>query len=519
MENFNEKITQYICSGHALLRVDTFEKDRAIASIEEVAQSIDRKIYIWTVARGWVDKNQVSVCDLKPEAAVEKHLEAIMKFDNDIILILNDFGGYLKHETYPTYDVVISWLDQLRKIVSSVNQTIIFVGPDFDTPKPLLHDITRIEFDLPDSDQIKDRIEFVCSGVEKSDGSVGFEINGEIVPQIVDACRGMTSQQTTDRVALALRKHKDLDEGAVQTIVDEKAGIIRASELLTYIEPPDGGLDNVGGYDALKEHILLDKPCFTQEARDYGIEFPRGILLVGIPGCGKTLLSVAIASELGLPLIAMDVGNLMNKFVGESEKNMREAIRMMESIAPCVLQLDEVEKGFGGVGDNDGGSSKRLFGTFLKWLSDRKSPVYAIATANQVQSLPPEFCRKGRFDEIFGLDVPRDTEREEIFRIHLSQRNRNPDNYDIVRIAGLTDGYTGADIEQIIKLALKMSFASETELSGKHISKAISEIVPLSKTEATRIETIREWCKLHAKPANPHVEKKSKEEKRKVVLG
>jgi len=518
MQDFNSAISDYICSGHALLRVDTFEKDRAIAAIEEVAQSTDRTIYIWTISKGWVDKKGVAVCDLKPEAPVEKHLEAIMKFPNEVILILNDFGGYLKHETYPTYDVVISWLDQLRKVVSSVNQTIIFVGPDFDTPKPLLHDITRIEFDLPDEDHIKDRIEFVCSGVEKADGT-DFEVDEDIIPQIVDACRGMTSQQTTDRVALALRKHKDLNEDAIQTIVDEKAGIIRASELLTYIEPPEGGLDNVGGYDALKEHILLDKPCFTQDARDYGIEFPRGILLVGIPGCGKTLLSVAIASELGLPLIAMDVGNLMNKFVGESEKNMREAIKMMESLAPCVLQLDEVEKGFGGVGDNDGGSSKRLFGTFLKWLSDRKSPVYAIATANQVQSLPPEFCRKGRFDEIFGLDVPRDNEREEIFRIHLSQRNRSPEKYEIAHLAGITGGYTGADIEQIIKLALKMSFASGKELSGTHISRATKEIVPLSKTEATRIETIREWCKLHAKPANPETGKKTKDGKRKVVLG
>lgn len=518
MQDFDKAISDYICSGHALLRVDTFEKDRAIASIEEVAQTIGRKIYIWTIAQGWVDKKQVSVCDLKPESSVEKHLEAILKFPNDVILILNDFGGYLKHETYPTYDVVISWLDQLRKIVSSVNQTIIFVGPDFDTPKPLLHDITRIEFDLPDGDKIKERIEFVCEGVEKSDGS-DFELDEHIVPQIIDACRGMTSQQTTDRVALALRKHKDLNLDAVQTIVDEKAGIIRASELLTYIEPPEGGMDNVGGYDSLKRHISLDKPCFTQKARDYGIEFPRGILLVGIPGCGKTLLSVAIASELGLPLIAMDVGNLMNKFIGESEKNMREAIKMMEGIAPCVLQLDEVEKGFGGSGDHDGGSSKRLFGTFLKWLSDRKSPVYVVATANQVQSLPPEFCRKGRFDEIFGLDVPQQYEREEIFRIHLSQRNREPGNYDIVKATKLTDGYTGADIEQIIKLALKMSFSENIELSGKHIFKATSEIVPLSKTEAQRIETIREWCKLHAKPANPQPKIETvKIQRRKVAL-
>lgn len=502
MGNFATDIADYICSGHALLHVDTFEKDRAITEIVEVATTIDRKVYIWSVARGWTDDKGTQVCEVKNTAPVENHLQAVLEFDEGIICILRDFGSYLKHATYPDYDIVISLLDELRKIVASVRQTIIFVGPDFHIPKQLLHDITQIDFNLPDNEQINERIEFVCSDVTKADGTK-FELNKKVIPQIIDACRGMTSQQTVDRVALALRKHKDLNPDAIHTIVREKAGVIRASGLLTYIEPPSGGLANVGGYNALKQHIRLDKPCFAQKAREFGIEFPRGLMLVGIPGCGKTLLSLAIASELNLPLIAMDVGNLMDKYVGESESNMREAIKMLESISPCVLQLDEIEKGFGGAGDMDGGASRRVFGTFIKWLNDRQSPVYVVATANQVQSLPPEFCRKGRFDEIYGLDLPGLAERQEIFDIHLSKRGRKPSDFAIKELARASNGHTGSDIEQIIKLGLKMAFAEGKQLKTRHLEKAVSEIIPLSQSEGNRIEEIRQWCARHSKLANP----------------
>jgi len=502
MNDFNANFADYVCSGHALLYVETFEKDRAISEIVEVAKASERKVYIWSIAQGWTNEEGVTVCEIKPEARVEYHLRAVLDFPEGVICILRDFGGYMKHDTYPTYDIVIGWLDELRKIVASVHQTIVFVGPDFDIPKPLLHDITRIDFDLPNNEQVKERIDFVCSDVTKADGTK-FEPDQDIIPQIIDACRGMTSQQTVDRVALALRKHKNLNQEAVQTIIREKAGVIRASGLLTYVEPPKGGLANVGGYNALKQHVLLDQPCFTKEARDFGIEFPRGLMLVGIPGCGKTLLSLAIASELGLPLVAMDVGNLMDKYIGESESNMREAIKMLESISPCVLQLDEIEKGFGGVGDTDGGASRRVFGTFIKWLNDRQSPVYVVATANQVESLPPEFCRKGRFDEIYGLDLPGRSEREEIFSIHLKKRNRLPNYFSIDKLAKVTEGYTGADIEQIVKLSLKIAFANGKKLCYKHIDEAVPQIIPLSKTESQRIADTKKWCDSHAKPANP----------------
>ena len=515
--NFIDDFNDYIGSGHALIHVNTSEKDRAISQIVEAANIMDRKVYIWSITEGWRDINGVEIAKMSPSVPIEQHLAPILEFGDGIILVMKDFGPYTRHETYPAYDVVNACLDDLRKIIPSVRQNIVFVGSDFEPPKTLKNEITTIEFDLPDKQQIEERVQFVCSDVVKADGTK-FEPNPSAMSNIVDACRGMTSQQVGDRVALALRRHKDLTPDAVKTITREKAGIIRASGLLTYIEPPEGGLNNVGGYDAIKKHVQLDKPCFTDEAREFGIEFPRGLMLVGISGCGKTLLSLAIASELGLPLIAMDVGNLMDKYVGESETNMRDAIKLMERIAPCVLQLDEIEKGFGGAGDMDGGSSRRVFGTFIKWLNDRDCPLYAVATANQVQSLPPEFCRKGRFDEIYGLDLPGTDERKEIFYIHLAKRGRNPGDFNMTELSQATEGYTGADIEQVVKLGLKIAFSRGSQLTQSHIQEAIPEIIPLSKTEANRIADIKEWCKGRAKPASKEEAKSTNKRSRKVEL-
>jgi len=517
MSEFSKKIQEYVCSGHAILSVDTFEKDRAITELSNAAKAIERKTFIWSVAFGWVDENENPSSKVKDKAPVEDHLKAILDFEEDAIFILKDFGEYLKHETYPTSDIVISVLDKLKQIVASLNKTIIFVGPGLIIPKKLLHDITVLDFDLPNKEQIEERIRFATSDVIGMDGEK-FEPDTTMMPHLIGACTGMTSQQIVDRVALALSRHKDLDENAVKTIGREKASVVKASGLLTYKEPPDGGLSTVGGYGAIKKHVSLDKPCFTEQAREFGIEFPKGIMLVGIPGCGKTLISIAIASELNLPLISLDVSDLMDKFVGESEAKMKESIKMLERLSPCVLQLDEIEKGFGGSSDNDGGTSKRMFGTFLKWLSDKKSPIYVVATANQVESLPPEFCRKGRFDEIFGLSLPDLVERAEIFKIHIENVNRNASDFDIQSLASATVGYTGADIEQIVKLGLKLAFFDEKELSHEYLIKAIDEIVPLSETESSRLEIIEQWCEKHAKSSKIKVKSTTGETKRKIKL-
>ncbi len=504
MESFNTKFRDYCLSGHAMLSVNTHEKDRAI---EEIKQSIDRNILSWSVASGWkilkilrgVNPEINGINEANTDAVAA--LTAIDNFPEETICILKDFGPYVDKDTCSNFDLVIGMLDAKREALSNNGQTIVFVGADFKVPNALKHDITTMDFDLPTYDDIVKQIKFVCDGVELKDGTkfVPDETN---IPLIANACKGMTQQETLDRVALAIRKHKDLNDDAVQTIIREKGAVIRSSGLLDFVEPPDGGLDLVGGYQALKNHVKLDKPCFSKKAVDFGIDFPKGILLAGVSGCGKTLLSAAISSEFGFPMISMDVGSLMAKYVGESEGNMREAIRTIESVAPCVLLVDEIEKGFGG-GDLDGGSSKRVFGTFLKWLNDHKSAVYVIATANEVQSLPPEIFRKGRFDEIFGLDLPSHDERRDIFDIHISKRNRTTEFYELTSLATSTEGFTGADIEQVVKLALKIAFCQEKELSRNHLETAIDSIVPLIKTEPERVDKIRTWCKTHAKEANP----------------
>ncbi len=501
MKDFRANLLDYVLSGHAMLAVLTHEKSRAIEEIVGAADLADRPVHVWNIATGWEDSEGKASIPQQGLPEPDMAIQEITKLPDNSLVILKDFGVYVRQETCPKADIVCGWLEQIKPHLYSQGKSIIFLGPEFTNPISLRHDITHLEFDLPDAEQIEKQVRYVCENVQSGNGAK-FEANEEMVPEIVDACKGMTQQQIIDRVALALRVHKNLTPAAKKLILHEKAGLIRQSGILTYFEPPEGGLDLIGGLDALKQHVRLDKPCFGDDAREFGIEYPKGILLVGLPGCGKTLTTLGIASDFMLPLIRFDVGSIMSKYVGESEAQIREALRLMEAIAPCVVQFDEIEKGFGGVGDLDGGASQRVFGTVIKWMNDKTSPVYIVATANRVQSLPPEFMRKGRFDEIFFVDLPNEDERAEIIRIHLSKRRRKPDQFDIAAIVKATDGFTGSDVEQAIKMGLKMAFSEDKPLATDHCVRGAESIVPLTKTESTRIEEIRNWCSTRAKPAN-----------------
>lgn len=518
VDNFAKDFMDYVLSGHAMLAVSTYEKDRAIQEIRKAAKPAKRRVFSWSVATGWVVDAEGTLLSDKPETQPDQAIAEIASHEEEnSIWILRDFGIYLNKDTFGEFDIVISLLDNLRQSLCHDGKTIVFLGPGFKSPDVLKQDIALMDFSLPRPEDIEKHIKFVCEKVTVEDGSK-FELNKDMIPDITYACRGMTQQQIFDRVALALRKHKNLTLEAVQTIINEKGAVIRASGILDFTEPPKGGLDVVGGYEALKRQVRLDKPCFSEEAKEFGIDFPKGLLLVGLSGCGKTLIATAIASEFGMPLISMDVGSLMDSLVGGSEKNMREAIQILESVAPCVCLLDEIEKAFGGQGDHDGGSSKRVFSTYLKWLNDHTSPVYVVATANQIQSLPPELSRKGRFDEIFGLDLPSEEEREQIFCIHLTKRKRSLDDYSCSELAKQSKCFTGADVEQAVKQGLKTAFCEGRETKQSDFEKAIKSVVPLSKTNPEQIRLIQEWCNTHAKQANPKVLPKQEPKKRRVSV-
>jgi AAA+ superfamily predicted ATPase len=499
-ESSHDVLTDYILSGHAYLHAHTPEKSRFVQELKEVAAGLPpdgRPIFVWSSATGWRDADGkpattgsgTELGPPNPQTAPQQ----ILDLPEESLFVLQDFGCYLQSRTFAYFDVVLAWLSEIRDVLAHTGRTAIFVGVDFDVPPALQHDITTIEFKLPDDPAIEKAVRFVAED---------HPIDEDSMPAIVTACRGMTQQQVEDRTALALRKFKKLNGDAARLILNEKAGVIRRTGLLDYRDPPAGGLDLIGGWENVKRHVQLDRPCFGPDAREFGIEFPRGLLLVGISGGGKTQMSLCIASYLGLPLIQMDVGSLMAKWVGESERNTREAIRLLEGLGSCVLQLDEIEKGFGGVGgEMDGGAAQRSFGIFLKWLSDRSCPVYVVATANNIRSLPVEFTRKGRFDELYGVYLPTYVEREEIFGIHLRLRKREPEQFDLDALARKTEGYTGADIKEVVQLGLKLAFHAGVELGNDHLIAATPEIRPLSRTDPESVTQVTKWLDSHTKPA------------------
>ena len=499
-ESFRARLTDYVLSGHSYLHIPTTETTRFLAELEALASDLPedgRQVFVWSHATGWQDA-EGSAPSLPSGAQFgppdpQKVPQEILALPEESLFVLRDFGWYLQHKTFAYADVVIAWLSEIRDVLASTGRSVILLGPEVDVPATLANDVTGLPFPLPDDAAIEQSVRYVMEG---------RNLDEKALPAIVSAARGMTQQQVEDRTALALRRFKTLNGGAARLILHEKAEVLRRSGLLKYTEPPEGGLEIIGGCENVKRHIERDKACFSEEARSFGIDPPRGLMLTGVPGCGKTQISLCAASELGIPLIQFDVGAVMSKWVGETERNVREAIGQVEAMAPCVLQMDEIEKGFGSVGhDGDSGASLRAFGTVLKWMSERTCPVYIIMTANDVSRLPPEFTRKGRIDEVFGIHLPTVEERADIFRIHLALKGRDSEEFDLGQLADATEGYTGADVREVVLMGLKLAFHAGEDLSTEHLLQAVPEIRPLSQTDPERVCAMTEWLDRHTKPA------------------
>jgi len=523
---FNAELIDYCLSGHAYIHVPTPERFRLVDELVSIAEELNkrypntrRRVLVWSAANGWREAGNVSQDSISSGPCDPQAVPAMIadgKMPSNSFYVLIDFGTYVKHQSYNFADLVLSGLYDVRASLAGEGKTVIFAGTDFEIPPNLSYEITTVEYPLPDRIESGKALRYAVSSCDVVHGEsnkkvVAQLLDESVLPELTAACAGMTVQQIMDRTALALRKYKRIGHQAVDLMMREKTEIVRRTGLLTYREPTAGGLDLIGGWYNVKQHVMRDKPCFRDDARQFGIGFPRGLLLVGIPGCGKTQMSLCIASYLGLPLIQMDVGSLMSKWVGESEQNMRESLRILERLAPCVLQIDEIEKGFAGIGGGteDGGASVRTFGTFLKWLSDRTCPVYVIATANNIQSLPPEFTRKGRFDEIYGVYLPNQEEREEIFKIHLAACNRElPTPREMADLVACTDGYSGADIREVVQMALKIAYSDDKRreserirLSFASLAEAAGDVRPLSRTDPASVSRIEDWLRSHTKAA------------------
>jgi SpoVK/Ycf46/Vps4 family AAA+-type ATPase len=356
-----------------------------------------------------------------------------------------------------------------------------------------------VEYPLPDEKDILGQVEGVISSVKGRPG-VNVDLSHDEKELIVRSAQGLTADEIESALARSLVETKSLN---VEQIIEEKKQIVRKSGMLQFY-PADNNLDDIGGHDLLKEWLKRRSKSFTDAAREFGIPYPKGVLLLGVQGCGKSLVAKAVSAAYSLPMLKMDVGRVFGSLVGQSEDNMRRAIRIAESLAPCILWIDELEKGFAGMGSSgvsDSGTTARVFATFLTWMQEKTKPVFLVATANDVSALPPELLRKGRFDEIFFIDLPDLDERKEIFRIHLAKRKRDPKKFKIAELAKLTDGFSGAEIEQVVVGALNKAFDEGRELSFSDLSEESKTQVPLSRMMAEDIAALREWARLRARPS------------------
>lgn len=491
-----------IRARYPLLYVLTWEETRVLAQVSQLAAQREKKVFEWSVTTGLVPAGTSIQSQKHRDAATQDPLVALDRVIEQVdpaIYIFKDFHPFLCRQN-------IAVIRRLREIAGSLKnsyKTILLVSPMLEVPAELEKDITLVDFDLPRASDFQILLDRIAEEI-KGNAKLKIALTPEGREKVVHALLGLTLAEAENVLAKTLVLRGVLDAASVEVIFDEKRQIIRKSGLLEYCDSPES-LGTVGGLDMLKAWLGKRSVAFRDEARTFGLPAPRGVLLLGVQGCGKSLSAKAVSQLWHLPLLRFDVGRVFGSLVGSSEENVRRAIKVAESVAPAILWVDEIDKAFrgsrGSGASTDGGTSARVFGTFLTWLSEKTAPVFVVATANDVTQLPPELLRKGRFDEIFFIDLPATAERKDIFRIHLAKRKRNPEGFDLPELAGASEGFSGAEIEESIVSALFDVFYEKTDLTTEALLRSLRATVPLSKTMSEDITTLRQWADGRARPA------------------
>lgn len=496
------------------LYLSTWEEDRALSLIHSIASDREliktqRKVITWKVTKGFSGEEEIQKADTK---SALKALEYIENYSEPAIFVLQDFHIYFGDEgRLPDYQII----RKLRDICSSLKQSpnpknVVFLSPVLRLPLDLEKDITIVDFDLPTFKEIKQSLDEMIE-VNKTSGRIEINLNDDEKEKLVKAALGLTLSEAENAFARAMVEDGKLSIDDVDVILEEKEQIIKKTGILEFV---NSSLDmkDVGGLENLKRWLRKRNKSWMESAQIYGLPSPKGVLITGVPGCGKSLISKSISEMWQLPLLRLDIGKIFSGIVGSSEENMRKAIKTAEAIAPSILWIDEIEKGFSGLSSSgDSGTTSRIFGHFLTWMQEKEKPVFVIATANNIASLPPEMLRKGRFDEIFFVDLPTHRERVEIFRLHLKKRLKEPTvsgNFEITeetlnQLAELTEGFVGAEIEQVVINGLFEAFYDERSVVFADFEKTSKQIVPLSVTQAEQIKRIRDWANVRAVAATP----------------
>jgi ATP-dependent 26S proteasome regulatory subunit len=479
---FQQEFELCLRARYPLIYVATPEEERVEAAIADSAQRQgNRAVYTWDFVAGYQgNPNDAGFAQRNPLQALE--LVEKLTANSAAVFVLRDFHRFLE-------DISVSRkLRNLARSLKAQPKNIVLLASEIAIPTDLSEVLTVLDFPLPTVPEIR-------AEVERLLGASGVKLSEQTLDSIVRSCQGLSMERIRRVLAKAIATHGTLEVEDLDLILEEKRQTIRQTQILDFF-PASETITDIGGLDSLKDWLLRRGGAFSEQARQYGLPHPRGLLLVGIQGTGKSLTAKAIAHHWHLPLLRLDVGRLFAGLVGESESRTRQMIQLAEALAPCILWIDEIDKAFAGIdGRSDAGTTSRVFGTFITWLAEKRSPVFVVATANNIQALPPELLRKGRFDEIFFVGLPSTEERKAIFDVHLNRlRPHNLGTYDIDRLAYETPDFSGAEIEQSLIEAMHIGFSQNRDFTTDDILEAASQTIPLARTAQEQVSFLQQWA-------------------------
>jgi SpoVK/Ycf46/Vps4 family AAA+-type ATPase len=479
---FNDELALFLKARYPIIYINTIEEDRVEYVIRKnIKTNLNRSIYTWDFVDGYTNNsNNEGFGRRNPFQALE--LVEKLTPETPALFLLKDFNKFLP-------DLSISRkLRNISRILKLQPKTIIIIACDLTIPKELEDLITVLEFQLPFEDEINQELRRLMN-------SLNISVDSQLLESLTRACQGLSLERIRRVLSKIIATYKKIDNNSISILLSEKKQIISQTKILDYYSVTEK-MTNLGGLNNLKDWLKKRKTAFSISAYNYGLPTPRGLFLIGIQGTGKSLAAKAIANEWELPLLKLDVGKLFGGIVGESEGRLRQMINVAETISPCILWIDEIDKAFTNTDSKgDSGTSNRILATFISWLSEKTKPVFVIATSNSIEFLPLEILRKGRFDEIFFLDLPKESEREDIFKIHIREFRPNTwkfFNYSI--LAKESDSLSGAEIRQTIIEAMYYAFYENREFTTNDICLALKELIPLAYLNNNQMIKLQNWA-------------------------
>jgi ATPase family associated with various cellular activities (AAA)/AAA+ lid domain len=530
-----ERLKVLLNSSTPIVVMETVEEVQAVALVRSACSELNLAVFEWTIADGLVrsgtgapvsapayaarpdtrlgampqgnsEADRLARAVLAslgsdaaaaPKPAVYNSTDPVQALANmeamtvEAVFVLKDFHRHLDSP------VVVRRLRDVGQKFQTNRRTLVITAPSIEMPPELASLVEFFDLPLPDLDRLRAIVKETYTRMAATH-TIKLQLDASGVDAMAANLRGLTEEEAERAISQAMVTRYALSPDCVTDVLAAKKALLRRSGMLDFIDANDT-MASVGGLENLKSWLAQRRNSWEPQARQFGLEAPKGVIILGVQGCGKSLCARSVAGEWKLPLVKFDTATIYDKYIGETEKRIQKVFKVAEGLAPCVLWIDELEKVFAGSGPDsasaDAGVSSRLLASFLSWMQDRKAPVFVAATCNNVTVLPPELIRKGRFDELFFVDLPNTVERKQIFSIQLTKRKRNPADYDLDKIASAAKGFSGAEIESAVQTAMYAAFSRKQELSSEDLLTALSSTVPLSITRAEEIVALRDWAK------------------------